>query len=306
MIAGLALTIMLAAAPCRAVASDRIYAHDLAAALPVFQTVPADQVIGLAPFPGQQRVFRPGELKRLAAANGLEEEFHESVCFAWPMSVPAAGRMREAMQNTLVNRNAQIEIVDQSLAPAPPGEMTFPLNGLSGSSDGPVLWRGNVTYAENRRFTVWARVRVTVREPRVVAASDLRPGDEIHSDQVRVATYEGPLSREEHLRSPEEVIGMTARNLIATGLPLSPVLLRVRADVERGDLVQVSVPMQSGRLEAQGVAEEGGAKGSVISIRNARSGRKFRARVEAKGKVLVVPNGPAGLVVEEPVHASTN
>ena len=39
-------------------------------------------------------------------------------------------------------------------------------------------------------------------------------------------------------------------------------------------------------------AEGSGASGSLISVRNAKSGRKFRAKVQEKGKVLVVPLWP--------------
>jgi flagella basal body P-ring formation protein FlgA len=76
-------------------------------------------------------------------------------------------------------------------------------------------------------------------------------------------------------------------------------MLRERKQVERGDLVAVTVQTERTRIEAQAVAEESGASGSVITVRNAKSGRKFRAKVQEKGKVLVVPEGPAGLVTDE-------
>jgi flagella basal body P-ring formation protein FlgA len=56
------------------------------------------------------------------------------------------------------------------------------------------------------------------------------------------------------------------------------------------------------RIESQAVAEESGGSGSLITVRNARSGRKFRAKVQEKGKVLVVPEGPTGLVTDEDLN----
>ena len=298
MIPGIALAIVLSAPPCQTVTTDHIYGRDLARALPVFRTLPEDQVVGLSPFPGQQRVFRPGELGRIAAANDMDEHFETGVCFSWPMSVPAVDKMRAAMQKTLAGRNAQIEFVEQSLAPAPPGEITFAPGGLSGKSDGPVLWRGSVSYAENRIFTIWARVKVTVKEPRVIAIASLAPGEEIRAEQLRLTTYEGPLSREITYGALQDVVGLTPKNLVTSGQALTFSMLRQRNEVERGDLVKVLVQMESAHVEAQGIAEESGRCGAVITVRNARSGRKFRALIQEKDKVLVVPEGPTGLVVE--------
>jgi flagellar basal body P-ring formation protein FlgA len=295
-----------ALAPCHPVTEDRILGRDLAAAIPAFASMPSDAAVGLAPFPGQQRLLRAGELQRIATTYGVSAEAVQPVCFAWPMSSLSRERVQAAMAKTLEGRNPQLEIVELSNVAVPPGEVTFPLSGLAGVSEGPVLWRGYVTFAERRLYSVWARVQVKVKEPRVVAAETLKPGDEIRADQLHIDTYEGPLTREAYVREISSVEGWTARNRIAPGVPLTPLLLRERLQVERGDLVQVVVELKQTRLEAQGVAEESGAKGALITVRNARSGRKFRARVADRGKVMVVPEGPTGLVVEEARHEASS
>lgn len=307
MIALLLLAVGVVAPSCHTITSDHILAADLAQALPAFSSVSKEQVVGLSPFPGQQRVFRQGELRRLAMTNGLTQtEFTEPVCFAWPMVVPSLDVLRSAMKKSLDGRRAEIEIMEQSMTPLPPGELTFPLQGLSGTSDGPVLWRGVLTYADKKTLNLWARVKVTVHEPHLVANEVLKPGEEVRSEQLHVQNYDGPLLREQPFTAVNQVIGMTARNSVAAGMALTRELLRARNDVERGDLVQVLVELNQTHLEAQGVAEESGQIGALISIRNARSGRRFRARIEAKGKVLVQPQGPTGLVVEESRHDASN
>lgn len=307
MISFLAFVVALGVPTCHPVTADHIYGRDLAQVFPAFQALSPDLVVGLSPFPGQQRVFRPGELHRLALANATKDsEFLEGVCFSWPMSVPTSTMLQAAMEETLAHRNAHIEIVEQSRLEAPPGLISFPLSGLSGTADGPVLWRGIITYADKRTFTIWARVRVNVKEPHLVAAQTLKPGEEVRPDQLKVETYEGPLTREQYYRSPADVIGLTPRNSIASGLPLTAALLRERSEIERGDLVEVIVELKQTHLEAQGVAEESGHKGATILVRNARSGRKFRARIQDKGKVLVIPEGPTGLVTEESRHDTGN
>ncbi len=288
----------LTAPGCRAIESDHIQGRDLANAAALFKALPADLPIGLSPVPGQQRIFLPSELRRIALAHHLEGDVTESVCFSWPMSVPSREAIRSAMEKTLANRNAAVEIVDSSMSPAPPGEISFPLSGLSGSSNGPVVWRGSVNYAGSHKFLIWARVRVTVKEQHVVAAELLRPGEEIRREQVRLESYEGPLTRDGYCNSLGEVIGSLPQSSISADTPLKSTLLRERKDVERGDLVAVIVQSERTRLEAQGIAEEAGRRGSVVTVRNAKSGRKFRARVQDKDKVLVLATSSAGLAVE--------
>jgi flagella basal body P-ring formation protein FlgA len=203
------------------------------------------------------------------------------------------------MNETLANRNVAIEIVEQSNTPLPQGKLSFPVSGLSGTSDGPVLWRGSMIYGNGRTLLSWARVRINVRERHVASAELLHAGDEIRADQLKLVDYQGPLMREHHFTSLAEVAGMTARSTVNPDVSLVDTMVRERRQVERGDLVLVTVQTERTRVEAQGVAEEAGTYGSLITVRNAKSGRKFRAKVQDKGKVLVVPEGPAGLVTDE-------
>ncbi len=302
----LLLAMALTTPACRAVESDRIYGRDLANAAPLFRELSADLQVGWAPVPGQQRVFRASELRRIALEHHIEGEVPESVCFNWSMSVRSREALHAAMEKTLANRNAAIEILDTSLNPAPPGEINFPLSGLSGSSGGPVVWRGSVNYAENHSFLIWARVRVTIKEQHVVAAELLRPGEEIRRDQLRLEDYEGPLTRDNYCTSLDEVLGLLPQSSISADTTLKASLLRERKDVERGDSVAVIVQSERTRLEAQGVAEDGGRRGAVITVRNAKSGKKFRARIEDKDKVLVLATSSAGLAVEGNKDGNSN
>jgi flagella basal body P-ring formation protein FlgA len=203
------------------------------------------------------------------------------------------------MTEALADRNATVEIIEQSNVPLPQGKLTFSLSGLSGTSDGPVIWRGSMAFGNGRTLLTWARVRITVRERQVAASEILHPGNEIRADQLKLIDYQGPLTREHHFSSIAAVAGMTPRSTVNPEIVLVDSMLRDRKQVERGDLVQVTVQSERTRIESQAVAEESGGSGSLITVRNARSGRKFRAKVQEKGKVLVVPEGPTGLVTDE-------
>jgi flagella basal body P-ring formation protein FlgA len=298
MIAGLLIAASIQAAlTCHTIDSDRIFGRDLGAAEPAFQALPANLEIGFAPVPGQQRNFRPEELAGIARLHHVEGGFTRPVCFAWELKTPTRTDLLAAMRETLAHRNAAIEIVDQSNAPLPHGKLSFPLSGLSGTSDGPVIWRGSLTYGNGRSLLTWARVRISVQEHHVAAAELLHAGDEIRPGQLKLVDYQGPLTREHYFTSLAEVAGMTPRSTVNPEVPLVDTMIRERKQVERGDLVQVTVQTERTRVEAQAIAEESGALGASITVRNAKSGRKFRAKVQEK--VLVVPEGPAGLVNDE-------
>jgi flagella basal body P-ring formation protein FlgA len=300
MIAGLLIAASIQAAlGCHIIDKDRIYGRDLAAADPAFATLAPNLEISLAPVPGQQRTFRAEELAAIARSHQIDAAFARPVCFAWELKVPERAELLAAMNETLADRSATVEIVEQSNAPLPHGKLAFPLSGLSGTSDGPVMWRGSMTFGNGRTLLTWARVRITVRERHIVASDILHPGDEIRADQLKLIDYQGPLTREHYFTSVAAVAGMTPRSTVNPEMTLVDTMLRERKQVERGDLVQVTVQSERTRVEAQAVAEESGGSGSLITVRNGKSGRRFRARVQEKGKVLVVPEGPTGLATDE-------
>ncbi len=283
---------------CHLIKSDWIYGRDLAAAVPALASIPPDLKVGLAPIPGQQRIFRLTDLKRIASGNELPAEMSEDVCFAWDLAVPDRSQMFAAMQKELANRNPSIEIVETSLMPAPQGEYRFPLSGLIVGSDKPSVWRGFIVYAGDKHFPVWARATVKVKELRVVAATDLHEGDSIRLNQLKIESYEGPVRREKYCIDPPRIEGLLLRRPVAAGTALMDDMLEAPREVNRGDIVNAIVQTDAARLEVQGVAEADGRKGQVISVRNPRSGRSFHAVVEEKGTVLVVPGGQFGLVVD--------
>lgn len=299
MSAFLLLAALAPVAACHPIHSDRIYARDLAAALPLFRSLSPDMEVGFAPAPGQQRVFHVAELRHIAQANHLQsDDIAEGVCFAWVTEVPSRESISAAMYQALKGHNPHVEILDQSLLAAPQGEIVFPLSGLCGFSAEPVIWRGYVGYGANQRFSIWARVRVSVEESRLVATDTLTADEPVRGNQLRVDNYQGPLSREATVTDLNDAVGMMARFNVPAGTVLTKNMLEKPKEVERGDTVAVIVNTGRTHIEAEGIAQQAGGTGAVITVRNAKSGSQFRARVEGKDRVSVVPGGPFGLVTE--------
>jgi flagella basal body P-ring formation protein FlgA len=92
---------------------------------------------------------------------------------------------------------------------------------------------------------------------------------------------------------------MVPRRPLPAGVALTENDLDKPRDVERGDTVQVIAEEGRAHIETQGVAQDGGRRGATITVKNSSSGKTFRARVEDKDKVLVIPGTSSGLAVEE-------
>ena len=273
-----------ALAGCLAVGagSDRILAGDLAAGFPQWAAVPPETPLALAPAPGVQRVFRVLELRRLAERWSVSPVPDSEVCVTRPTAVMTAGRLLAAMQKELPA--AHIVMLDSSRQAAPEGALAFPVSGLrQGPAGG--YWTGYVTYGGNHRFTLWARVKVMVAVPRVVAAQDLKPGLELDGAQLRVETRE-EVPATGFAISVEEVAGKVLRRSIAAGTALRAEWLMPAKVVLLGQTVQVEAVRGGARLELECVAEASGAIGDIIPILNPTSKRRFPARVESKGRVV--------------------
>ena len=285
---------------CHPITGDWIYGRDLIAAAPSLAGLPPDLPVSYSPVPGLERVFHPAELRRLAAAHHISgTEITENICFAWPLVPLTRDRIVTAIEQTLSGRHPRLDVVDWSLAPVPAGDLVFPLSGLSALSDKPVIWKGYLAYAGKRRFSTWANVRVAIREPHLISSVPLRVGDSISGAEVKTEIYEGPILREKALSTPDQLLGLRARRDIPAGAALFEEQFEAAKDVERNELVTVLIEAGAAHIETQGVAIWAGRRGDVISVRNPQTGRIYRARVEQKGVVRVVPGGAVGLIVKE-------
>jgi flagella basal body P-ring formation protein FlgA len=290
--AGLLAGGMVLAEPCLPVEHDPIVAADLAASQPAFGRLPASTPVTAAPGPGVRRVFRPLELQSFARSHSLELGSVEDLCFEWPMEVPDRTRLFDAMALALPFPDTHIEILDASQYPAPRGKVEFRREDLGAAAlpdaPAPVVWRGNVLYNGNQRFAIWARVRVTARVPRLVAAESIRRGRPVSASLVRVESspvFPGP---SDLAASIAQVDGLIALRNIPAGAEIHLRQLEGPLDIHRGDVVEIEVQSGLTRVATTGKAEMDGRLGDLINIRNLHSNRLFQARVAGKDKASVV------------------
>ncbi len=281
----------MALAACLAVGagSDQIVAGDLVPAYPEMAALDPATPVGHAPEPGVSRTFRAFDLRTLAARFGLAPAPDREFCVERPVAPLDPAGLLEAMKNTLPQ--ARIEILEYSRQPAPAGEVEFPRLGLhEGSPRNGALWSGSVRYAGNRRFVIWARVKVAVGVRRVLAMADLKAGQRIEPGQILEQTREEFPAPGDFAVTLEQVTGKWPRLMLRAGSEIRLDQLVEAKDVARGERVRVEVVAGAARLEFDGIAESSGSAGEMIPVRNPDTNRRFRARVEGRGRVSVGGN----------------
>ncbi len=265
--------------------SDRILAGDLAQALPVFGELAPDTPIAFAPVAGSRRIFHASELRMLALKQGLPpDSAREDVCVE-RKSVPLSpADLLAAMKRALPE--ASIELLDFSRQPVPLGRLEFALRDLRQTAAG-AFWRGAVRYAGGRSVLIWTKVRVAVRQVRVSAAEPLRARQALQPADLRIEEVEAFPQPGRFVSTIEEASGRVLRRAVEKGSALESAWLEPASDVMRGEPVLVEARAGATRLEFEGIAEATGATGQMVAIKNPESKKKFFARIQGKGRVVV-------------------
>lgn len=281
------LMLAAAASECYSLDHGRILGSDLAGTSAIFAALPPDLVIGNAPVPGARRLFEPAELIRIAQANHLETADFTPLCFERPTAVLDPELVREAMQKSLGAVPASIEILTLSKYPAPRGDLIFPRDSLVQPASGDIaIWNGYVAY-DGGRFAVWARIRLTTLQSRLVSVVDLIPGHIVEAADLRLEEVNEFPGRLIPLTRIGEAVGQVTRRSIPAFSVLTATMLGVPNDVERGQTVMVEVHSGAVVIKVDGRAETAGHRGDTISVRNLTSGMVFHAEIEGKGHVRV-------------------
>lgn len=219
---------VLAHGACVTVASPEIVAGDLADAVPALRSLDPAIQLGFAPLPGTQRIFTTRQLNQFLRQYGLRNAFDSAtqyICIervTYPLS---SADIKVALVSALGLAGADIEVIDFSRQPLPPGRLEFDranLNRPPEASPNAVIWRGRLMYDGQRSISVWAKVRISVDSPRLIAARNISAGAVIRSDDFRRVTGSHFPDWGPALSSSEAVIGKMARRNISLGQRLAP------------------------------------------------------------------------------------
>ncbi len=269
---------------------DRILGRHLAQVDPAYAVVPPDTVVGLSPSPGVYRVLPPSVLRKLLESHGGNTSSVAPICLEWPMRQLTPDEIRTAMNTALGDHKLTIEILDFTAAPIPSGTIVFPRSGIT-SEDSIVAngatWRGEIILAEDRRYRIWARAKITGTSPRVVAAKNLNAGQALAPGDLQLQSVPALPARPGDLMSLDEISILQPRRSIRQGEMVRRSDFESPSVVERGQMIQVNLDRRNVRFQTIGRATMAGRLGEWITIENPESGRKYRGLIKAPGKVEI-------------------
>jgi flagella basal body P-ring formation protein FlgA len=271
---------------CVSVTGASITAGDLAKAEPVFTPADPNVRLGYAPIPGVQRLMHPSEARQLL--RGLEITSNvplREACFERPMEPLSIDAVRTAMRKAL-GPEPRLEISDLSAFAVPAeGELVFQMGDLG---QPPIaLWRGYVSYDGNKRFRVWARVKISVTTRRLVAVQDLKQGVPIKLSQVAFQPVEEFPQKRVTPLSLEHLEASLPRHFIPANSPVWSDSIDPPLDITKGDLVSVTVSSGLAKISIDAEAETSGRRGDPVFLKNLESGKLFRGRIDAPGQAAL-------------------
>jgi len=281
---------------CAAIDGERIFARDLAAAIPSFLAVKEETDLGPSPSPGVRRILSRAQLARFAATVGLPaDDLPASLCLERqqssldPLAVLAS--LESAAREIFPGEVVRVEMLDYLRYPLPPGALSFRRQGVFGGAgkapDSPVLWRGSLTTKAKRTLPVWAKVKVLVRRACWSARAEITAGAQPAEEQFVLAqNWLNPFLAVTDCADPREK-NVRLRRSLRTGQRLLRSDVSIVPAVRRGESVQASLQIASATLSFDAVAEMDGVDGQSVLIK--RDGRRLRARVTGTGAVQVIP-----------------
>ena len=283
----------LARAACVAVPSGNILVRDISTAIPLFQALDPDTVIGFAPFPGTIRVLSARDVLLIGRRYGLAPppgEAAGSVCVERIVRYLSMEEVKAALLSALDIADVRLEVLEFSNQALPPGRLEFQHSGLNkpprNNPETPVLWRGNLIYDDQRSLVVWAKVRISVVREIFLATETIPKGAVIRADQVASTPVRQFPSLEPSPNGPS-VIGKVARRALPAGQAIVAEALDDLQDVFRGEMVHVEAIEGGASIRFDAIAQSSGQKGEIILVHNPTSGRNFRALIEGREQVVV-------------------
>lgn len=259
--------------------------------------VDGDTIVAYSPQPGRRAIFDAEWLARLAyryrlnwrPATRLERAIVERastivsgevIRFALTDELAQRG-FGDDYEVALSNPNLMIHIASDQAATAE----------IVNMSVDPVSERFNAVVSvpagdpSARRYTVAGRLFAMIDVP--VPVTTLRPGETIHEGDIKWVPVRAATVRESIVTDINNLIDMEPRRALRQDTPVRRSDLRLPLDVEKDQIVTMIFETANMSLSATGVAEQDGAVGDIIRVRNSQTKLTIDARVTGPDRVAV-------------------
>lgn len=290
----LLLNFVLAVEPgCLIIDRPQVTAEDLARRLPEFQRLPASTVLTAAPGFGMRRDLASSTLRSWAQNFGIEAGPFEPLCLyrnaASERDIAWEAELREALDSLFGLKPGpnEIEILEHSVAPGPPGKLSLERSGLSFETQRQqYLWRGRLI-GDGSYAAVRIRFAFHRRQTRLVTTRPLSAGRVLVLDDIsniEEAWRPGSGKGEILLEPP---VGKVLRRSLPKGTLLESLHLTEAPLIQQGDAVELSSTAGEATIRISGIARSKARLGDPLLISTLEGKKLLRAIAVGPGKVEI-------------------
>jgi flagella basal body P-ring formation protein FlgA len=278
---------------CLVIHRPQVFAEDLATRLPEFRRLPAGAALTASPVFGTRRDLSSSTLRSWVQSYGVEAGELEPLCLyrsaASVHDIAWEAELREALDSLfgLKPGPAEIEILEQTIAPGPPGKLSLERSGLSFDPQRQqYLWRGRLTGSGS-----YAAVRIRFafhrRQTRLITARPLSAGRVLGREDissVEEAWRPGGRSDEILVEPP---LGKVLRRSLPKGTIIEPLHLTEATLIQQGDAVELSSTAGEATIRISGIARSKARLGDPLLISTLEGKKLLRAIAVGPGKVEI-------------------
>jgi len=281
--------------PYVALGSASVHLSDLWSGLAAGQ----DQVIGPSPAPGTRILVPAAQLAAIASEFGVE----------WQTSSPADNVVLERAGEPLPTSTMlglihaalaahgapdqfEISLVGYAAPMVVPDDAVTPMVGSLAYDPASGDFSALVTIVGRQTPATTLRVGGDVAELASVPVLDrlLPTHQAIEPEDVKMVTMRLPRVAGDIARSADQVVGEALRDVVPPGAPLPLSELTTPQAVAANALVEMDLQTGGLTLQGRGIAEQGGAVGDVIRVRNPSSLAVMLAQITGPDQVRVDPD----------------
>jgi flagella basal body P-ring formation protein FlgA len=305
---------------CLSVSQSRITAEELADQDTRFAILPGETDLGYSPDPGKWREIEVPASHRESPVS--------KVCVMRRLSPLSPDKLQDALSKAFPAEEASLswEIIAFPEGSYPDGTIEFRRSGIAppprGSNE--LLWRGTLIYEPGRTLPIWVKLRLKHDIECLRTTDRLRRGQSIEPSHVEavpcdaMAIFAGALLRSKptagiekskrYVNRPPE--GLLASNsgatdwMLATDLPAGAWVLQEHLTVvptlRKGHHVRLVVRSGAVVLTVPAEAEQAGAVGEHIWVRQLRDRKRLRGRVTGPDEILVEPDAERPMLLSKP------
>ena len=265
---------------------EHLTAADLARVIPEWKAASPGELLGFAPLPGIDRRVPKGQLLGWGKRLGLDlqpESLPDAVLVFRRIRQLAEAEAKAALAEAIAERHGleaarvKVKLHDFEASPVPTGALRFetniPLTQLNEPRSVPLRWKDG----GGRSATIWLRATVAVVGTYAVAGESLPAGETLKPEDFVFQTGPLPGNPKMYAMTTQQVMGMTLKQPLKEGEPLSLRTLARHRTVRRGDLLELRLRSRAIQLRVPGRAEQSGSVGETITCRNLETGQRISA-----------------------------